>query len=138
MKKTMGGMYDSKFMQLKSFISEVARLWSKEMQVSHQNPDHLADAEVVPEVWRVSLPERVLCGNAPTFAAFSRQSLDTCNWNVETIEVEEGTRTRENFEDNVVDNENNVVTDIEDNGHVIVPGGEDNLAFKAGSDVEDK
>ena len=50
MKKTMGGMYDSKFMQLKSFISEVARLWSKEMQVSHQNPDHLADAEVVPEV----------------------------------------------------------------------------------------
>ena len=58
--------------------------------------------------------------------------------NVATIEVEEGTRTRENFEDNVVDNENNVVTDIEDNGHVIVPGGEDNLAFKAGSDVEDK
>ena len=58
--------------------------------------------------------------------------------NVETIEVEEGTRTRENFEDNVVDNEGNVVTDIEDNGHVIVQGGEDNLAFKAGSDVEDK
>ena len=54
--------------------------------------------------------------------------------NVATIEVEEGTRTRENFEDN----EDNVVTDIEDNGHVIVQGGEDNLAFKAGSDVEDK
>ena len=44
--------------------------------------------------------------------------------NVETIEVEEGTRTRENFEDNVVDNEGNVVTDIEDNGHVIVQCGE--------------
>ena len=50
--------------------------------------------------------------------------------NVETIEVEEGTRTRENLGDNVVD--------VEDNGHVIVQGGEDNLAFKAGSDVEDK
>ena len=50
--------------------------------------------------------------------------------NVETIEVEEGTRTRENLGDNVVD--------VVDNGHVIVQGGEDNLAFKAGSDVEDK
>ena len=49
-KKNLGVMYDSKFMQLKSFISEVARLCSKEMQVSHQNPHHLADAEVVPEV----------------------------------------------------------------------------------------
>ena len=78
-KKTLGVMYDSKFMQLKSFISEVARLCSKEMQVSHQNPDHLADAEVVPEVWRVSLPAQVLCGNAPTFAAFSRQALDAYN-----------------------------------------------------------
>ena len=47
--------------------------------------------------------------------------------NVETIEVEEGTRTRENSGDNVVD--------IEDN---VVQCGEDNLAFKAGSDVEDK
>ena len=54
--------------------------------------------------------------------------------NVETIEVEEGTRTRENLGDNTVDLEDNVV----DNGHVIVQGGEDNLAFKAGSDVEDK
>ena len=54
--------------------------------------------------------------------------------NVETIEVEEGARTRENLGDNVVDVEVNVV----DNGHVIVQGGEDNLAFKAGSDVEDK
>ena len=27
---------------------------------------------------------------------------------------------------------------VVDNGHVIVQGGEDNLAFKAGSDVEDK
>ena len=57
--------------------------------------------------------------------------------NVETIEVEEGTRTRENLGDNVVDIEDNVV-DVEDNGHVIVQGGEDNLAFKAGSEVEDK
>ena len=47
--------------------------------------------------------------------------------NVETIEVEEGTRTRENSGDNVVD--------IEDN---VVQRGEDNLAFKAGSEVEDK
>ena len=54
--------------------------------------------------------------------------------NVETIEVEEGARTRENLGDNTVDLEDNVV----DNGHVIVQGGEDNLAFKAGSDVEDK
>ena len=53
--------------------------------------------------------------------------------NVETIEVEEGTRTRENLGDNTVDNEDNMV----DNGHVIVQGGEDNLAFKAGSEVED-
>ena len=79
-KKTLGVMYDSKFMQLGSFISEVARLCSKETQISHQNPDHRADAEVVPEVWRVSLPARVLCGNAPTFAAFSRQVLDAYNW----------------------------------------------------------
>ena len=57
--------------------------------------------------------------------------------NVETIEVEEGTRTRENFGDNVVDIEDNVV-DVEYNGRVIEEGGEDNLAFKAGSDVEDK
>ena len=51
--------------------------------------------------------------------------------NVETIEVEEGTRTRENLGDNVVDIEDNVVDVIEE-------GGTDNLAFKAGSDVEDK
>jgi len=49
--------------------------------------------------------------------------------NVATIEVEEGTTTRENLGENVVD--------VEDNGHVIVQGGEDNLAFKAGSEVED-
>ena len=45
--------------------------------------------------------------------------------NVETIEVEEGTRTRENSGDNVVDIEDNVVDVIEE-------GGTDNLAFKAG------
>ena len=50
--------------------------------------------------------------------------------NVETIEVEEGTRTRENLGDNVVD--------VVYNGRVIEEGGTDNLAFKAGSDVEDK
>ena len=43
-------MYDSKVMQLKAFSSEGAKLCRKEMQISHQNPDHLADAEVVPEV----------------------------------------------------------------------------------------
>ena len=49
--------------------------------------------------------------------------------NIATIEVEEGTRTRENVEDI----EGNVGDE-----HMIVQGGEDNLAFKAGSEVEDK